>query len=122
MKKFDSINVIPFVDILLVLLAIVLMTSSFIAKGVIPVSLPHASASTPVELNNVMISIDEQGGLFYEKESVSLEALMEKLSRVSEESHFALHCDKNAPFHFFVSVLDLLNKKQFKNIEIVTEK
>ncbi len=42
-------NVIPFVDIMLVLLIIVLTTSSFIATGRIPVNLPEASASTTVQ-------------------------------------------------------------------------
>ena len=40
MKKFDQINVIPFIDIMLVLLAIVLMTATFIAQGKIDVNLP----------------------------------------------------------------------------------
>ena len=34
LKKYDSINVIPFIDVLLVLLAIVLLTSTFISKGI----------------------------------------------------------------------------------------
>ena len=43
LKKYDSINVIPFIDVLLVLLAIVLLTSTFITKGIIPVALPSHS-------------------------------------------------------------------------------
>ena len=41
-KKFDSINVVPFIDIMLVLLVIVLTTASFVAKGLIPVDLSKA--------------------------------------------------------------------------------
>ncbi len=44
-KEFDYINVIPLVDVMLVLLTIVLTTSSFIATGRIPVELPRASRS-----------------------------------------------------------------------------
>ena len=40
-KKFDSINVIPFIDIMLVLLVMVLTTATFIKQGVIPVNLPE---------------------------------------------------------------------------------
>jgi len=48
MKKFDQINVIPFIDIMLVLLAIVLMTATFIAQGKIDVNLPTSKApATP---------------------------------------------------------------------------
>lgn len=42
-KPFESLNVIPFVDIMLVLLTMVLTTASFIAVGRIPLSLPHAA-------------------------------------------------------------------------------
>ena len=45
MKKFDEINIIPFIDIMLVLLAIVLITASFISQGKIQVNVPKASAS-----------------------------------------------------------------------------
>jgi biopolymer transport protein ExbD len=42
MKRFDQINMIPFIDIMLVLLAIVLTTASFISQGMIPLDLPKA--------------------------------------------------------------------------------
>ena len=44
-KEFDYMNVIPLVDIMLVLLTIVLTTSTFIASGVIPVNLPKAAGA-----------------------------------------------------------------------------
>lgn len=44
-KKFDQINVIPFIDIMLVLLVMVLTTATFIKQGVIPVDLPEASSA-----------------------------------------------------------------------------
>ena len=42
MKKFDEINIIPFIDIMLVLLAIVLVTASFISQGKIQVNVQQA--------------------------------------------------------------------------------
>ncbi len=45
-KSFDYMNVIPLVDVMLVLLTIVLTTSSFVVSGVIPVTLPKASECT----------------------------------------------------------------------------
>lgn len=47
MKKFDQINVIPFIDIMLVLFAIVLTTASFISQGVISVNPPTSSTAAP---------------------------------------------------------------------------
>ena len=45
MKKFDEINIIPFIDIMLVLLAVVLITASFISQGKIQVNVPKASTA-----------------------------------------------------------------------------
>lgn len=122
MKKFDSINVIPFVDILLVLLAIVLMTSTFIAKGIIPVELPKTASSEKMESTTVVISIYEDGKLFLEKEPISLERLREHLDPLRLETHISINCDKKTPFEFFVGVLEALTVRHFRNIDIITEK
>ena len=53
-KEFDYMNVIPLVDVMLVLLTIVLTTSTFIATGAIPVELPKATASVEKESTGLM--------------------------------------------------------------------
>ena len=55
-KRFDSINVIPFIDIMLVLLVMVLTTATFIKQGVIPVALPTAKASTKEDVKKELKS------------------------------------------------------------------
>ncbi len=50
MKRIDTINVIPFIDIMLVLLVMVLTTATFIRTGLIPVDLPDDSPSKKTEL------------------------------------------------------------------------
>ncbi len=122
MKKFDSINVIPFVDILLVLLAIVLMSSSFIAKGIIPVALPQSHTSETISPKALTLVITEEGALFADQTPLDIPALERELSLLPKQSHIAIHCDKNAPFHFFVAVLDLLKQHALDNLEIVTKR
>ena len=122
MKKFNTINVIPFVDILLVLLAIVLMCSSFIAKGAIPISLPKASASNHMPQKSVELTLTANGILFWDKKEIEREVLFREIDGISKESPIAIHCDKEVPFHFFVTLLDGLKHREFNHIEIVTEK
>lgn len=122
-KKFDSINVIPFIDVLLVLLAIVLMTSTFIAKGVIPVSLPKASSSQTLKLKKeISLYIKEDGTIYYEKNPILVPDLIEKLSNNEKENPILINSDKEAKFDVFVTVLDALKTDGFENISIVTEK
>ncbi|OYV24794.1 MAG: energy transducer TonB, partial [Halothiobacillus sp. 20-54-6] len=64
MRRFDQINVIPFIDIMLVLLAIVLTTATFIAQGEISVNLPEAKSAQPVSIEPVlMITVNATGAL-----------------------------------------------------------
>ncbi len=121
-KKFDSINVIPFIDVLLVLLAIVLMTSTFIAKGVIPVSLPETkSAQKMKEKKEFTIYIDSQNFYYINKNKISFSELQVELSTKEKESLILIKSDKKADFETFVSLLDFLKTLDFLNISIVTE-
>ena len=65
MKRMDQINVIPFIDIMLVLLAIVLTTATFIVEGRLQIRLPAATSQTPPPaVERVEIAVDAAGGLF----------------------------------------------------------
>lgn len=122
-KKFDSINVIPFIDVLLVLLAIVLMTSTFISKGIIPVSLPKANNSNEIGLlKDVSIYIKSDNTIYLEKNRVSIDKLAEELFTFDKKTAVLINSDKNAKIESFVSILDLLKKNNFENISIVTKK
>ncbi|RXJ88344.1 TonB system transport protein ExbD [Arcobacter sp. CECT 8983] len=121
-KKFDSINVIPFIDVLLVLLAIVLMTSTFIAKGVIPVSLPETKSAKKLKENKEFtIYIDAQNFYYVNKKKITFENLEEELLKLNYDSLILIRSDKEADFNSFVKVLDFLKSKDFLNISIVTQ-
>ncbi len=122
-KKFDSINVIPFIDVLLVLLAIVLMTSTFIAKGVIPISLPSASSSEEIEIiKDISIYIKRDNTVYLEKEEISIEELTNSISIIDKKTAILINSDKDAKIDTFVNILDLLKANDFENIAIVTKK
>ncbi len=121
-KKFDQINVIPFIDIMLVLLVMVLTTATFIKQGVIPVNLPKASASDKKEeKKEVTIYVNAKGELFFEKEKVDLRALEAKLAEVSKKQTVILRSDKESRFQDFVSVMDILKKLEHEQLYIVTK-
>lgn len=122
-KKFDSINVVPFIDVLLVLLTIVLMTSTFIAKGVIPISLPNANSAEDMKVKKeISIFIKKDGSIYFGKTLVSKNELLEKIHLIDKENFILINSDKEAKFDIFVSIFDLLKENEFKNISIVTVK
>lgn len=121
-KRFDEINVIPFIDIMLVLLVMVLTTATFIKQGVIPVNLPNSSSVDKKELKKeVTIYVNAKGELFFEKESVSLAVLEEKLSSIEKTQTVVLRSDKESRFQDFVSVMGILKKLRHEQLYIITK-
>jgi len=121
-KRFDQINVIPFIDIMLVLLVMVLTTATFIKQGVIPVNLPEAKATTKEDTKKeVTVYVNAKGQMYFEKQKVDLKALEEKLSAISKNQTVVLKSDKNSKFQDFVSVMDILKKLGHEQLYIVTK-
>lgn len=123
LKKYDSINVIPFIDVLLVLLAIVLLTSTFITKGIIPVSLPNASSADRLKPDKeIILVIQENGELFFEDKLITLENIENIVLQLPKDTPIHINTDKNTKFESFVEVLDMLKKNRYSNVSIVTKK
>jgi len=121
-KRFEEINVIPFIDIMLVLLVMVLTTATFIKQGIIPVDLPEAKTSEKEDVKNeVSVYVNAQGQMFLEKEEVGLEALEKKLAQVSKTQTVILRSDKESKFQDFVSVMDILKRLGHEQLYIVTK-
>ena len=122
-KRFDDINVIPFIDIMLVLLVMVLTTATFIKQGVIPVELPQAKSKEKQEKlkDEITIYVKANGELYYEKDKVSLKELEKKLSAIAKEQVVILRSDKESRFQDFVSVMDILKALEHEQLYIVTK-
>lgn len=121
-KRFDEINVIPFIDIMLVLLVMVLTTATFIKQGLIPVELPEAASAKKEELQKeINVYVKANGDMFVEKEQVDAKELEAKLSKISKEQTVVLRSDKEATFQDFVTVMDILKRLEHRQLYIVTK-
>lgn len=123
MKRMDQINVIPFIDIMLVLLAIVLTTATFISEGRLKIQLPDAtSQSKPDAPNAIEIGVDTEGNLFYATAPIQFDALGTRLDALDKNAPIVLRVDAGARFEHFVAVLDQLEIRQFTRVTILTHK
>ena len=119
MKRFDQINVIPFIDIMLVLLAIVLTTASFVSKGIIELELPETESNQPVEdRDTVKLSVSAEGGFYLDEKQLDKSALGEALAELPKTTEFTLMVDKAVRFEHFMTVVDLL---KLNELTILTE-
>lgn len=121
-KPMASMNVIPFIDIMLVLLVMVLTTATFIRQGIIPVDLPEAKAADKKSNNKeVTIYVTKKGEIFLDKDRMGLEELRSRLSELSKKDTVVLRSDKESKFQDFVHVMDILKKLNHESLYIVTK-
>jgi biopolymer transport protein ExbD len=119
--KFDYINVIPLVDIMLVLLTIVLTTSTLVATGTIPLELPQASKHQNNSNQLQIIEIDKNGAIFFSGKSVNLGSLKEKISDFNRTTPILIRADKELTLQVFIDVLDVIKQLKFSAVSIETD-
>ncbi|MCQ2696983.1 TonB system transport protein ExbD [Helicobacter pylori] len=123
-RRGDGLNVVPFIDIMLVLLAIVLSISTFIAQGKIKVSLPNAKNAEKTQSNDqkvVVISVDEHDNIFVDDKPTNLEALSTVVKQTDPKTLIDLKSDKSSRFETFISIMDILKEHNHENFSISTE-
>jgi len=121
-KSFDSINVVPFIDIMLVLLTIVLATATFISTGAINVNLPEVekSANAFKNTNRISIEITEDGRYTLNHTECSLEAIVAELKQLNHESSVSVFADKKSQIQPFAELITILKSNGFENIDLIT--
>jgi len=121
-ERFDKMNVVPFIDIVLVLLVIVLATATFTSNKTIKIDLPSASSEKKEDRKNIIIAINAEGKYFFSKEELPLEAVKRKLAELdAKKDTVSLHTDEKTDFRYFVDIIDFMKEKGFENISIVTK-
>ena len=123
MHRFDQINVIPFIDIMLVLLAIVLTTATFISQGQIDINLPVAESAEQIQeaqTKKIVISINADKELFLDNKPLDLDTLSIALKDIDKQTPIVFRVDKQVVFESFVQIIDLLKSNQLEKFSIVT--
>src|SRR2546422_7280283 len=118
-----EINMIPFIDIVLVLLIIFMVTAPVIQSG-IEVNVPKTQVVREIAEEKLIVSIDKEQRLFLQNDPVNINELgdkiREKLLDPSRQSIY-LRADQTVPFQTFASVLDRLKLAGIENVSIVTQ-
>ncbi|WP_321491517.1 protein TolR [uncultured Desulfobacter sp.] len=119
----SEINVTPFVDVMLVLLIIFMVTAPMMVQGV-DVDLPTAtSQSLPTDEQNLIISIDADMKVYINEQEVSAAFLEEKLKAIMEnleKKNVYLKADKKVPYGVVVNVMSQIKKAGVKSLGMIT--
>jgi biopolymer transport protein ExbD len=119
-KPFETLNVIPFVDVMLVLLAMVLTTANFIATGRIPVSLPQASRSQVEKHQDKAVELAANGDIYFDGQPVSKDEFESRAKALPPDTSFLIRADRNLAFQRFIDVADVLKRLNFTRVAVQT--
>lgn len=118
-----EINMIPFIDIVLVLLIIFMVTAPVIQSG-IEVNVPKTQVVREIAEEKLVVTIDKEQRLYLQNDAVNInelgEKIREKLLDPTRQSVY-LRADQTVPFQTFASVLDRLKLTGIENVSIVTQ-
>ncbi len=121
--SLSEINVTPFVDVMLVLLIIFMLTAPILESG-IEVDLPKTKTVKAVSSEKVVITIDKRQTLYVGNDPVNINLLgsiiLNRLKAAADSPVF-IRADQSVPFGTFAQVIDALKQANVTNINIVTE-
>ncbi len=118
-----DINVTPFVDVVLVLLVIFMITAPILESG-IEVDLPKTRTVRAVSTERYVVTIDKKQTVYVGNRPVNINKLGATLAeRVGDapETAIFIRADRTVPFGAFAQVVDALKEAGFTNVNIVTE-
>lgn len=122
-KRGEGLNIVPFIDIMLVLLAIVLSISTFIAQGKIKVEIPQSQNSEQQKNEKKrVITVDSKNQIYFDDRPVTIVDLRKELKNVEPKVLVELRSDKESKFDIFVQILDVLKERNHENFAISTQK
>ena len=118
-----EINIIPFVDVVLVLLIIFMITAPLLYRGM-DIKLPQAATNTIKPEERKILTVEKNQTVYLDKEEVGMVRLEERLRALkgaSPEVSLYLRADRDVPYGAVVQVMDLIKRSGIDKLGIVTE-
>jgi len=118
-----EINVTPFVDVVLVLLIIFMITAPVLQSG-IDVTVPKTRTVKEITEERLVISIDRDQRVFLGNDPININDIpsaLEQRLKDPERMQIYVRSDENVPFGAFATVMDAVKQSGVTNVSIVTQ-
>jgi biopolymer transport protein TolR len=123
-KSISEINVTPFVDVMLVLLIIFMVTAPLLTAG-IKINLPESASVLKNEKNDpVTVSMNSKGEIYIQKKKMTPNDLVKKLIALrgqNKDLKVYIKGDKNLNYGKIMDLMSFINKSGFKKVALVTK-
>lgn len=124
-RPMSDINVTPFIDVMLVLLIVFMVTAPLLSAG-IPVDLPKTEAAAMSEKDEkpLEVAVNKSGEIYIGETKVTREALLGKLSAITGddmERRVFIKADQGLSYGDVMAILGSINKAGYKKVALITE-
>jgi len=128
-KAIAEINVVPYIDVMLVLLIIFMVTAPLLTEGV-KVDLPQTTESAPVQPSDdapepFVLTVDVDGKLYIDDKEYDEPGILRYASALYLEkpnTNFLIRGDKNAKYEYVMQAMTLLKEAGIETVSLVTER
>ena len=124
-RPIAEINVVPLVDIILVVLIIFMVTAPLVLKPTIDVNLPKASSGQKNQMARSMeLIMNEMGELFLDGKKLSIDELRETMETQAKEenSSVILTADREVTLKKLTAIIDLIKSSGIKKVGFSVQK
>jgi biopolymer transport protein TolR len=120
--SLSEINMVPFIDVVLVLLIIFMITAPILQSG-IEVDVPKTHYTKEVTEQKLVVTIDKKQLVYLGNNPVNIHQLADQIKKQAKHGNDVvyLRADETVPFGAFCSVIDTLRVSGITNISIVTQ-
>jgi biopolymer transport protein TolR len=120
--SLSDINMVPFIDVVLVLLVIFMLTAPILQSG-IEVDVPKTHTIKELTEQKLVVTIDKNQRIYLGDDPVNIHQLADKIKKQARRPNEAvyLRADETVPFGAFCTVIDSLRVSGISNVSIVTQ-
>jgi len=121
-SSLSEINMVPFIDVVLVLLIIFMITAPILQSG-IEVDVPKTHTVKEITQQRLVVTLDKNQLIYLGNDPINIHQLADKIKKQSKSQKdvIFLRADETVPFGAFCTVIDTLRQSGISNISIVTQ-
>jgi biopolymer transport protein TolR len=121
-SSLSEINMVPFIDVVLVLLIIFMITAPILQSG-IEVDVPKTHTVKEITQQRIVVTMDKNQLIYLGNDPVNIHQLADKIKKQAKHQNDVvyLRADETVPFGAFCTIIDTLRQSGISNISIVTQ-
>jgi biopolymer transport protein ExbD len=124
-QPLSEINIIPLVDVMLVLLILFIITAPLFTHHAIKIDVPQASTQEiPEEPNKIVLAIDEKGGLFWNDEAIDDKELIKRFRKAAQKKplpELHLRADKKTQYQRLAEIMSAAQNAGMTRLGFITQ-